>query len=152
MTDDFLRRHPEIVEAHADEFSNATGDDRERCAEALAAALPVAFRAHEADLAGDVDGYAAERLAEAVEQYFDTADEEFAENFAAAINKVIAAAYLAGRASMRKDAAAVAYAKADACTVSRDHAAAVGREIVASHRQTDVETATEIATAIRSLP
>jgi len=99
MTDPaaFLRRHPEVEKTFTDVYSTENGlrmNEHHARLAALAAVLPAILRAHEADLAGrdimagvynDYDG-----------QYVVKADYAV---------QSVAAAYLAGRAAEREEAA-----------------------------------------------
>lgn len=156
MTDaEWLRERPEIVEAYVDAFMCAYHGDNTKATEAgIVAVITLLRAAIRADvvreLAGDADEYAAERIAAAAEQYFDTVDEEFAKNFTADINIALAAAHAQGRAAGREEAAKLA----DAEMLKRTQWANSGNPdygdpMIQTHKAV---TASTIARAIRSLP
>lgn len=106
MTDDFLRLHPEIADRFSTYFDGSI-DSRE----IMADILPLILRAHEADLAGEVGNVYLDELALALADDLDRGiltREAFAGDFARRIRKERAAAYLAGRAAGREEAAAKA--------------------------------------------
>ena len=107
MSDDFLRRHPEIEKTFTDVYSTENGlrmNEHHARLAALAAVLPAILRAHEADLAGV--GNAKKLLADVLLQGWlaQVCDAASCEARAlSTINAALAAAYLAGYARARKE-------------------------------------------------
>lgn len=112
MTDDFLRRHPEVERSYQDAYDKALHgeadcDEDEARIMALAAVLPTILRAHEADLAGRDEPEFLDSVRNLVKVAQSSSTPALHDAIVTLCKIERAAAYLAGRAAGREEAAKV---------------------------------------------